>query len=462
MRAMGIDIGTTTVSVLMLDSESGEMLGSKTVSHKAFIEGKHVFNKVQDPEKLYEITAEAAAELAEKYGKPESIGFTGQMHGMLYVDKDGKAVSPLYTWQDGSGNEEYTDGVTFAQFLKKNVGTAATGYGMTTHFYLGVNGEIPDDAAKMTTISDYLAMRFCNLNVPVLAKDMAASWGCFDINNGEFYIEKLQAAGVKTEYLPTVCAEHEIIGKAVIPGFEDVPVMSSLGDNQASFIGSVQSLQDTVLVNVGTGSQVSFGTGSFYQTEGAIELRPCTGKSYILAGSSLCGGRAYAMLEGFYSQVLKDAGVDAENVSMYSVMEKQAREFIEKNGMEAVWKVRTTFSGTRSDPEERGSISSISVENFTPGAMTAGMILGVLHELYEMYQAMCEMTGKTAVRLVGSGNGIRRNTVMQELAEKLFGMKLHIPKCQEEAAYGAALHSLVSAGLAGSLEEVQQKIQYID
>ena len=50
---------------------------------------------------------------------------------------------------------------------------------------------------------------------------------------------------------------------------------------------------------------------------------------------------------------------------------------------------------------------------------------------------------------------------MQELAEKLFGMTLNIPKCQEEAAYGAALHSLVSAGLAGSLEEVQKKIQYI-
>ena len=56
MRAIGIDIGTTTVSVLMMESETGEMLGSRTVSHKAFIEGRHAFNRVQDPEKLYEIT----------------------------------------------------------------------------------------------------------------------------------------------------------------------------------------------------------------------------------------------------------------------------------------------------------------------------------------------------------------------------------------------------------------------
>ena len=83
------------------------------------------------------------------------------------------------------------------------------------------------------------------------------------------------------------------------------------------------------------------------------------------------------------------------------------------------------------------------------------------NELYDMYQEMCQMTGAKAIRLVGSGNGIRRNSLMQELAEKLFGMKMNIPVCQEEAAFGAALHSLVSAGLAESLELIQQKIQYL-
>ena len=33
-----------------------------------------------------------------------SIGVTGQMHGIVYVDENGVAVSPLYTWQDGRGD----------------------------------------------------------------------------------------------------------------------------------------------------------------------------------------------------------------------------------------------------------------------------------------------------------------------------------------------------------------------
>ena len=460
MRAMGIDIGTTTVSVILLDSESGELFGSRTISHQAFMEGKLPVNRVQDAEKLYSLTEKAARELSEEFGKPDSIGLTGQMHGVLYVDKDGKAVTPLYTWQDGSGNEKYNETSTYAQVLRKKVGTAATGYGMTTHFYLSHNNEIPKEAAKMTTISDYVAMRLCDRKTPVLARDMAASWGCFDTENNQFLREKLETLGVRTDCIPEVTKGHGIIGNAVVDGLDGVPVMASLGDNQASFIGSVQSLCDTVLVNIGTGSQVSFGTGGYYQTEGSIELRPCTDDSYILAGSGLCGGRAYAMLEQFYQQVLSAAG-QTDSAALYGVMEKEARAFLEKNSADAAWKIRTTFSGTRTNPEERGSITNIGVQNFTPGAMTVVMIAGILEELHEMYREMCRMTGSKALRLVGSGNGIRRNPLMQELAEKLFGMTLNIPKCQEEAAYGAALHSLVSAGLAGSLEEVQEKIKYI-
>lgn len=461
MRAMGIDIGTTTISIILLEGKSGELLGSRTIPHQAFIEGMHSFNRVQNPEKLYRLTMEGASELAAKYGKPDSIGFTGQMHGVLYVNKEGKAVTPLYTWQDESGNEKMDGGSTYAEVLRKKVGTAATGYGMTTHFFLCHNNEIPEDAAWMTTISDYIAMRFCNRRRPILAGDMAASWGCFDLENREFLKEKLEAAGVRTDCLPELCKGHEIIGKSVAGGLEGIPVMVSLGDNQASFIGSVRNLRDTVLLNIGTGSQVSYGTGTFYGTEGSIELRPCTKDSYILAGSSLCGGRAYAMLEQFYRQISEMSGKNPAENSLYEIMEKQARAYMEKAGLDSAWKIRTTFSGTRTDPTERGSISNIGIENFTPGSMTVGMLWGILKELYGMYQEMCQMTGDKAINLVGSGNGIRRNSLMQELAEKMFGMKLSIPKCQEEAAFGAALYSLVSAELVESLQQVQSIIQYI-
>ena len=91
--------------------------------------------------------------------------------------------------------------------------------------------------------------------------------------------------------------------------------------------------------------------------------------------------------------------------------------------------------------------------------LTLGVIGGILGELHEMYVQMCHTTGKTATKLVGSGNGIRKNKLMQELAEEIFGMPLAIPQYQEEAAYGAALYAVSAIGRE-ELRDIQKKIHY--
>mgnify|MGYP000187588570 FL=1 len=77
-------------------------------------------------------------------------------------------------------------------------------------------------------------------------------------------------------------------------------------------------------------------------------------------------------------------------------------------------------------------IAGIGVENFHPGALTVGVICGILNELHEQYEQMCQLTGKKATRLTGSGNGIRRNSLMRRLAEEMFKMPMEIPEYEEE------------------------------
>ena len=449
MNVMGIDLGTTTVSVVIADGKSGAILGSRTVAHQGFLDGHIPEARIQDPRRMLDVVRRAAAELSEAFGAPECIGLTGQMHGMLYVDAQGDAVSPLYIWQDGCGNLTMDSGETYASYLRKTGGAASAGFGLTTHFYLQKNGMIPENAAKMVTICDYVGMKLCGSRKAVIAKDMAASWGCFDLRERRFLTAQMEALGVDTSYLPELMEEHGIMGHTP----EGIPVIVSLGDNQSSVLGSVSDLCDTVLINIGTGSQVSMGTQCYHDVSGSIELRPCVEGTSLLVGSGLCGGRAYAMLEQFYRQV---AGSEE---TMYDRMAAQAEAFREQYGSNAAWKVKTTFSGTRSNPAEKGSITGIGVENFHPGAMTLGVIGGILEELYEMYEKMCRVTGRKATRLVGSGNGLRKNKLMQEMAEEIFGMSLAIPQYQEEAAYGAALYALAATGKE-SLNQIQRKIRY--
>ena len=84
-------------------------------------------------------------------------------------------------------------------------------------------------------------------------------------------------------------------------------VTAAIGDNQAAFLGAVGNREDTGLVNMGTGGQVSMLSRQYFAKDG-IEARPFLGGgTYLLAGASLCGGRSYALLEEFFRKFLREA-----------------------------------------------------------------------------------------------------------------------------------------------------------
>ena len=418
---LGIDTGTTSISIAAVD-DARSLITSRTVNHGSFIAGDSPASRVQNPERIKSLVLEIVEGITSELGRPSAIGFTGQMHGILYVNAKGESVSPLYTWQDSTGDD-------MLPILRAHGLHVSSGYGTATHLHLQKNGKIPSDAVLLSTISDYIAMTLCGKTEPVLSSDMAAGWGSFDLQRREFMTEKLARAGVDVSYLPEVVKGYEVIGETR----DNVPVVCSMGDNQASIKGAVKNERESLLVNVGTGSQVSFVTSEYVNVSGDVELRPY-GEEYVLAGAALCGGRAYAILEKFYREV---AGKE-----YYDVMMTQAEEFLRDGGK--AWEVETTFMGTRSDPGKRGSIHGISEDNFTPGALTAGVIRGILGELHGMYDEMTKLTGRHANILVGSGNGMRKNRLMQKIAGEMFGMRVEIPDLTEEAACGAALCAMES------------------
>ena len=113
MKAMGIDIGTTTACGILLDTDSGAVVDVRTLANDSVIEGKP-FEWLQDPERIWELVQQMYMEFTGKYSDIGCIGLTGQMHGILYTDSEGRSVSPLYTWQDERGNEKMEDGKTYA------------------------------------------------------------------------------------------------------------------------------------------------------------------------------------------------------------------------------------------------------------------------------------------------------------------------------------------------------------
>ena len=116
----------------------------------------------------------------------------------------------------------------------------------------------------------------------------------------------------------------------------------------------------------------------------------------------------------------------------------------------------TRFCGTRLDPTLKGSYSGIDENNFTPEDILLSTIIGMSQELYDMYK----LIGKNCEKIVCSGNGIRKNPALRLVTAEMFGKKINIPLCKEEAAYGAALSAMAGSGVYPSLDEARQLIRY--
>lgn len=449
MKAIGLDIGTTTICALLIDADSGAVIKSKTVDNSSALSTQLTWEKTQDPEKIMTLCLTLINDFKESYNDIIGIGMTGQMHGILYCNQEGKAVSPFYTWQDMRGSQAYQDGKSYAEFLSEKTGYfMASGFGMVTHFYNQINGLIPEDAHYFCNIQDYVAMRLINSSTPLVHPTNAAAFGAFDLTANKFDLEALEKAGVLTGYLPKIFDDNASIGKTG----EGIAVCCAIGDNQASFFGSVAS--DTcILINVGTGSQISVISNDV-QKNTEIEYRPYLFHNYLAVGCAICGGYAYNLLKNFFVQTIEMLGGSAP-ADIYDIMNSEAEKiYVSADKL----KINTQFRGTRKNPALRGSIREIGTDNFTPQALILGFLEGMCDELYTFYEKMT-LNHAVPLILVGSGNGIRKNLLLQSMFSERFGMELKIPQNEEEAAFGTALFCLYTLGHK-SIQDVQSFIKY--
>lgn len=236
MFLIGIDIGTTSVCGVLYDPLQDKVVKERHAENH-FLPGEGFR---QDPEELVRISQSLlegllASICPEGVDSPESgessgpqiggIGISAQMHGILYVDQNGKAVSPFYTWKNEWGNESYQAGKTYAQYLSEQTGMDLyAGYGSVTHFYLQKNGQIPGEAVSFVNIGDYLAMKLTGEKEALADVTIAASFGGFDLRRRQFALSVMEKAGVDISYYPAV-TEGEVMGT-----YQEIPVFGAVGD----------------------------------------------------------------------------------------------------------------------------------------------------------------------------------------------------------------------------------------
>ena len=444
---IGLDIGTTSISAVAAEVSSGALLRSVTVPNDGILPSPDGVSRLQDPVRIVETALGLKESLAAEFSPVAAIGVTGQMHGILYLDRAGRAVSPLYTWQDGRGNLPYGKSTYAAHLSTRSCYPLASGFGLVTHFINREQGLVPSEAVTFCTIQDYIALLLARRKTPLLHASDAASFGCFDLEAHTFDRFAMEKLGFDNAFLPAVTAETAIIGQD-----GSIPVAAAIGDNQASVLGSLRENAD-ILVNIGTGSQVSAVVSAPVPFP-AGTVRPYVDGKFLLAGSPLCGGRAYALLHRFFARCAELFGGDGRDI--YTVMNDMAAEQPEDHSLT----VDTRFCGTRNDPALRGALSEISEDNFTPEQLTRGVLWGMTAELRGLYGEMPLLSPATG--LVGSGNAVRKNQVLRRYLEEQFNLPLKLPVHREEAAFGAAVFAAAAAGVYWDIPAAQSALLHYE
>lgn len=444
---IGLDIGTTSISAVAAEVSSGALLRSVTVPNDGILPSPDGVSRLQDPVRIVETALGLKESLAAEFSPVAAIGVTGQMHGILYLDRAGRAVSPLYTWQDGRGNLPYGKSTYAAHLSTRSCYPLASGFGLVTHFINREQSLVPSEAVTFCTIQDYIALLLARRKTPLLHASDAASFGCFDLEAHTFDRFAMEKLGFDNAFLPAVTAETAIIGQD-----GSIPVAAAIGDNQASVLGSLRENAD-ILVNIGTGSQVSAVVSAPVPFP-AGAVRPYVDGKFLLAGSPLCGGRAYALLHRFFARCAELFGGDGRDI--YTVMNDMAAEQPEDHSLT----VDTRFCGTRNDPALRGALSEISEDNFTPEQLTRGVLWGMTAELRGLYGEMSLLSPATG--LVGSGNAVRKNPVLRRYLEEQFNLPLKLPVHREEAAFGAAVFAAAAAGVYRDIPAAQSALLHYE
>ena len=89
MKAIGIDIGTTTISMAVvekdMDTGSKKLLDSRTILNESHIKTEREWEFLQEPEWITGKIQEALNELLTVYPDTERIGLTGQMLSLIHI-----------------------------------------------------------------------------------------------------------------------------------------------------------------------------------------------------------------------------------------------------------------------------------------------------------------------------------------------------------------------------------------
>jgi xylulokinase len=458
---LGIDVSTTGAKALIID-EQGSVAATHTTEYPLSTP-KPLWSE-QDPHDWWNgacASIKAALSKANLSGEALSaIGLTGQMHGLVMLDKSDQVLRPAILWNDqrtGPQCEEITVRVGGLDRLLALTGNQVLP-GFTAPKIVWVRENEPAVYEKTTHIllpKDYV--RFLLTGEYATEVSDASGMSLLDVEKRAWSKEMLSALDIPTAWLPTCTESDQVSGRisesaAKATGLRvGTPVVGGGGDQAAQAVGSGIVTSGVISVTSGT-SGVVFAHSDHYAAEPQGRLHAfchaVPGKWHYM-GVMLSAGGSFRWLRDAIGDVEKTAA-QLIGVDPYELLTQEAAAA--PVGSEGLLFL-PYLTGERTpypDPQARGAFVGLTLRH-GKAHLVRSVLEGVSFGLRDSLD-LIKGLGVPIAQVRASGGGAR-SAVWRQIQADVFGTELVLVNVTEGAAYGAALLAGVGAGAYRSVEE---------
>lgn len=438
--SIGVDSGTQSVKVVVVDVDSGRIVGRGRAGH-ALISGLPEGANEQHPEEwvaaLKTALRGALAEAAlPDLGRIVALGVSGQQHGFVPLDADGRVIRPAKLWCDTVTVAEAEDIVRAMggrqAVLEKTGMPVAVGF--TASKILWLKNHEPENFARLRTVllpHDYI--NFVLTGTVRMEYGDASGTGLMNVRTRTWSREAAEAIDPSlSERLPELRPSSEPAGFLTREiarefGLGEVLVAAGSGDNMMGAIGTGNVRPGVCTVSLGTsGTIYSYMPAPMIDPQGEI-AGFCDGTYGWLP--LLCTMNVTNVTE-FWKSLLKIDNAGRDDLA--------ARAPAGSNGLIFLPYV----DGERVPvlPEATAVFFGLNRETFEAAHMTRAVMEGAILNLGYGFGRLRELgLAPSEIRATGGGSHSR---FWLQMAADVFQVPVVTLDEAEGAAFGAAIQAI--------------------
>lgn len=449
MYYLGIDLGTSAVKVLVTNKENSIVCESSRSYDVDFPKDKWA---EQNPEDWWEMTVEAIKEVIEKGSiKPDEvsgIGFSGQMHGLVALDKNNEILFPCILWCDNRTEdecEEITEYFTPDGLREATANKALTGFTAPKVKWVEKNRpELFNEIAHILLPKDYLRFRLTGDYVMDVS-DAAGSL-MLDVKNRVWSKKMLEYLNVDEDVMPSLCESYQVTGKVsgdvldLLGLTGDVKVVGGASDNAAGAVGAGVVKEGLVLVTLGT-SGVVFAPSNNFAVDDECKLNvfcDATGKYHSMgvilsAANSL---KWWSETNGIDVQLLiEEAESEKDKINKVIFLPH--------------------LMGERFDANTKGCFLGMDMTT-TRGMLTRAVLEGVAYFLNDSLEVLRELgLAVDTIRVIGGGS---QSVYWKQILSDVMNVNIEEINTSQGGALGASILAMVGDGHFKNVEEACDKL----